>query len=78
MLEHDQAEVIEIEVERGSVLIDRDISTAMTDLPEDVVIGAISRSGALITPRGETIVEPGDHVIVFVDGSVVDEVLDAI
>lgn len=78
MLEHDRAEVIEIEVEEGSVLTDRDINSAMVDLPEGVVIGAISRSGALITPRGATVVEPGDHVVVFVDGAVVDEVLDAI
>lgn len=78
MLEHDRAEVIEIEVDQDSALVGRDINTAVADLPTGVVIGAISRRGELVTPRGATVVEPGDHVIVFVDAAVIDEVLAAI
>ncbi|ELZ09796.1 potassium transporter peripheral membrane component [Natrinema thermotolerans DSM 11552] len=78
MLEHDRAEVIEIEIGPESVLAGREIVDATDDLPPGVVIGAISRSGDHITPRGSTIIEPGDHVIVFVDATVLDDVLDLI
>ncbi|ELY94195.1 potassium transporter peripheral membrane component [Natrialba hulunbeirensis JCM 10989] len=74
MVEHDRAEVIEIEVGPESVLAGREIATATNDLPDGVVIGAISRGGRLVTPRGTTVVRPGDHVIVFVDSAVLDEV----
>ncbi|MFC6718864.1 Trk system potassium transporter TrkA [Natrialbaceae archaeon GCM10025810] len=78
MLEHDRAEVIEIEVGSESVLADREIADATTDLPSGVVIGAISRAGNHITPRGTTVIRPGDHVVVFVDARVLDEVVSAI
>ena len=75
MLEHDRAEVIEVEVDEESVLVGRPIVEATADLPEGVVIGAISRGGSLVTPRGGTVVEPGDHVVVFVDECVLRDVL---
>ncbi|AGB31589.1 potassium transporter peripheral membrane component [Natrinema pellirubrum DSM 15624] len=78
MLEHDRAEVIEIEIGPESVLAGREIVDATDDLPPGVVIGAISRSGDHITPRGSTVIEPGDHVIVFVDATVLDDVLELI
>ncbi|MWV38910.1 Trk system potassium transporter TrkA [Natrialba sp. INN-245] len=78
MLEHDRAEVIEIEVGPDSALVDGPIADVTNDLPSGVVIGAISRGGELITPRGETTIEPGDHVVCFVDGDVLEEVLEAI
>lgn len=74
MLEHDRAEVIEIELGNESTLTGRQIADSMTDLPSGVVIGAISRSGTLITPRGETVPHLGDHVVLFVDAAVLDEV----
>ncbi|ELY79814.1 Trk system potassium transporter TrkA [Natrinema pallidum] len=78
MLEHDRAEVIEIEVGPESVLVGREIADATDDLPPGVVIGAISRAGDHITPRGSTVVQPEDHVIVFVDAAVLDDVVDLI
>ncbi|NGM69485.1 Trk system potassium transporter TrkA [Natronolimnobius sp. AArcel1] len=78
MLEHDRAEVIEFEVNDSSVLAGETIVDAMGDLPDGVVIGAISRGGDLVTPRGETMIYPGDHVVVFVDAAVLDEVVEAI
>jgi trk system potassium uptake protein len=74
MLEHDRAEVVEIELGHESVLTGRQISDSIPDLPDGVVVGAISRSGALIVPRGETVPQPGDHVVLFVDAAVLDEV----
>ncbi|SIR82429.1 Trk system potassium transporter TrkA [Natronorubrum thiooxidans] len=74
MLEHDRAEVIEVELGHESALTGRQIADSMTDLPDCVVIGAISRQGELITPRGTTVPEPGDHVVLFVDATVLDQV----
>ncbi len=78
MLEHDRAEVIEVEITEDSTLANREIVEATADLPDGVVIGAISRAGKLVTPRGSTVVRPGDHVIVFVDTEVLEAVGRAI
>lgn len=78
MLEHDRAEVLEIEVGRDSVLYETRIQDAMAELPDRVVIGAVTRDGELLTPRGETVVKGGDHVVVFVDTAVLDVVTDAL
>jgi trk system potassium uptake protein TrkA len=74
MLEHDRAEVIEIEVDSESVLAGQRIADAIQELPSGVVVGAISRRGELVTPRGDTTVEVGDHVVLFVDSTVIDAV----
>ncbi len=78
MIESDRAEVLEIEVNRESLLCGNRIREVTNELPEGVVIGAITRDGELITPRGETVVELGDHVVVFVDTEVLDEVAAAL
>jgi len=76
MLEHDQAEVIEIEAGVDSILTGRKIAEVTSELPDGIVIGAISRGGDLVTPRGSTVVQPGDHVVLFVDSAVLDQVVD--
>ncbi len=73
MIEHDRAEVIEFEVDAESILVDRPIRESAPDLPDGVVLGAITRNGELVVPRGDTVIETGDHVVVFVDISVLDE-----
>ncbi|EMA38574.1 TrkA C-terminal domain-containing protein, partial [Halobiforma nitratireducens] len=78
MLEHDRAEVIEIEVNADSPLAGREIVEATGTFPDGVVVGAISRQGEHITPRGETVIEPGDHVVLFVDARVLEAVVDLI
>ncbi|WP_254767759.1 Trk system potassium transporter TrkA [Salinilacihabitans rarus] len=78
ILESDRAEVLEFEIDRDSLLFGNRIGEAMGNLPDGVVLGAISRNGDLITPRGETVVELGDHVVVFVDTRVLDEVTSAL
>ncbi len=75
MLEHDQAEVIEIEAGVDSILTGRKIAEVTSELPDGIVIGAISRGGDLVTPRGSTVVQPGDHVVLFVDSAVLDQVV---
>lgn len=73
-LENDRAEVLEFEIDAESLLADRSIETSVRDLPASVVIGAITRDGELVVPRGETVVEVGDHVVVFVEVDDVAEV----
>ena len=73
LIENDRAEVIEIEVDADSVLAGRPIQESVGDLPEGVVIGAITRNGDFVIPRGETVIETGDTVVLFVDATVVDE-----
>ncbi|WP_396613240.1 Trk system potassium transporter TrkA [Haloferax sp. S1W] len=74
LIESDKAEVLEIEVDRDSVLANTPIRESIAALPEGVVIGAITRKHEFITPRGDTVIEPGDHVVVFVDSTVVGDV----
>lgn len=72
-VETDKAEIVEIEINEGSVLAGRSIQEAVQDLPDGVVIGAIIRDGEYVIPRGETVVEQGDHVVVFVHSDVISE-----
>ncbi|MFC7068272.1 Trk system potassium transporter TrkA [Halobaculum lipolyticum] len=74
LIEDDRAEVLEIEVTEESLLANRPIMESIRDFPDCLVIGAITRDGELVTPRGDTVIRPGDHVVVFFETSVVDEV----
>jgi trk system potassium uptake protein TrkA len=74
IIESDRAEVLEIEVDDESSFVDRQIADATADLPRGVVIGAITRGDELITPRGDTVVRAGDHVVLFVETRVLEEV----
>nr|WP_229504823.1 TrkA C-terminal domain-containing protein [Natrinema versiforme] len=47
-------------------------------LPNEVIIGVVARSGEFVTPRGTTVIRPGDHVILFVDTDVLEEVIGII
>jgi len=73
LIESDRAEVLEIQIDEESVLLDRPIRESIQDLPAGVVIGAITRNGEFVIPRGDTVIETGDHVVVFVDANVIDE-----
>ncbi|ELZ00138.1 Trk system potassium transporter TrkA [Natrialba asiatica] len=78
IIEHDRAEVLEFEVDAESLLVDTPIREAIAELPDGVVVGAITRDGELITPRGETRVQRGDHVVVFAETPVIDVVAAAL
>ena len=67
-----QAELIEAEALETSDLVGkpiRDIS-----IPHGVLFGAIVRDGVVIVPRGNTIVETGDRVILFASTEAVRKV----
>jgi trk system potassium uptake protein TrkA len=74
LIETDKAEVLEIEIDDASVLSGRPIREAVGELPTGVVIGAITRNREFIVPRGDTVIQAGDHVVVFADATVVDDV----
>jgi trk system potassium uptake protein TrkA len=73
IIESDRAEVLEIEVDEESVLVDRPIRESVGDLPDGVVIGAITRKGKFVIPRGDTVVMRGDHVVVFAEIEALEE-----
>jgi len=76
IIEGDQAEVLEFEIDAESLLVDRPIQESAADFPEGVVIGAITRDGERITPRGDTVVRKGDHVVVFAETAVLETVTE--
>ncbi|MFB6284832.1 MAG: Trk system potassium transporter TrkA [Halobacteria archaeon] len=74
----DKAEVIETMVGEESILSGKDIEESTAMLPDDVVVGAVEREGQLVKPRGDTVIEPGDNVVVFLSSGVRDEVTEKI
>ncbi|MFW5911169.1 MAG: Trk system potassium transporter TrkA [Halolamina sp.] len=74
LVENGRAEVLEVEVDADSPLVGEQIRESIHTLPENVVIGAITRDGEYIVPRGSTVVEQGDHVVLFVDAEHADDV----
>ena len=45
-----------------------------TDLPDGALVGGIVHNGEAVVPRGGTVIEPGDRVVLFVEKSVVRKV----
>ncbi len=74
VLENDQAEVLELELTEGCGLVGRPISAIVADTDARFVIGAITRDRELVTPRGDTVLQPGDHVILLVETDSVNEI----
>jgi trk system potassium uptake protein TrkA len=75
LIEDRQAEVLEIEIDEDGVLTGRPIQESVTELPSELVIGAITRDRELVVPRGDTVIEPGDHVVLFVATDVLSDVM---
>ncbi|MFC7186566.1 Trk system potassium transporter TrkA [Halorubrum yunnanense] len=67
VLENDQAEVLELELTDGCGLVGRPISEIVAETDARFVIGAITRDHEIVTPRGDTVLRPGDHVILLVE-----------
>lgn len=75
LLEEGEVEVIEIRLSAGSAAAGRSIEEAAADFPEGVVIAAVTRAGSYLLPRGETVLEGGDHVVVLAESEVIDETM---
>lgn len=66
------AEALEIEVAAGSLA---DLQTLATlELPPLSVVGGIVRDGVAFVPRGDTQLQAGDHLIVFVPREAISDV----
>ncbi len=57
------AEVLEGEAMETSSLVGRPLRDL--DLPEGMTVGAVVHAGRVILPRGDTVIEPKDRVIIF-------------
>ena len=75
MLENDQAEVLELRLSADSGLVGRPIQDIAADVEAEFVIGAVTRDGEYVTPRGDTVLEPADHVVIFVETPFVEELM---
>lgn len=75
LLESGDIEVIEIRLDEESGITGRTIAESAVDLPDGVVIGAVTRSGSYLLPRGETVLEAGDHVVILAESDVVEETM---
>jgi trk system potassium uptake protein TrkA len=74
VLENDQAEVLELELTEGCGLVGRPISEIVAESDARFVIGAITRNHRLVTPRGDTVLQAGDHVVLLVESDSVSEI----
>ena len=63
-LKGEQAEAIEVEALETSDIVDRPIS--QIKFPKGALVGAIVRSGEIIIPTGNTVIESKDRLIFFV------------
>jgi len=74
VLENDQAEVLELQLGPDSGLVGKPIRQLDEEIAGQFVIGAVTRGRTLITPRGDTELRPGDHIVVFVETDAVNEI----
>ncbi len=77
-IEGDRGEVVEVELADDSRLTGRPLQEAAQDVPHNFVLGALIREDEVLIPRGKTVLRGGDHLVLFVDADVADEVLGAI
>jgi len=66
-----QAEVVEIIVTDASQVIG--VPLRQLDLPQGIIVGAVVRGGRVTIPRGDTVIQPGDRVVVFCVASMVHQ-----
>jgi len=77
VLENDQAEVLELKLDADSGWADRTIRDIDADLGGPFVIGAVVRDHAYVIPRGDTTLQAGDSVVIFVESGYADELMAA-
>ncbi len=57
------SEILQLRVEASVPWLGQPL--ASLDFPSDAVLGAVLKRGRVLTPRGETVLEAGDEVVVF-------------
>jgi trk system potassium uptake protein TrkA len=68
-LKGEHAEAIEVEALETSAIVN--IPLAEVDFPKGVIVGAIVRGKEVIIPCGDSVIRPGDHLIIFAAQNVV-------
>ena len=74
-----ESEFVEIRPAPGSPVTRQSLEAAREDgnFPDGALVAAIVRDGEVLTPSGDTKLDPGDLVTVLVNESSLDEVLEA-
>ncbi len=62
-LRDEGAEVIEVEAQATSGLVGKPL--AQVKMPAGALVAAVIRGGDVHIPRGDTVVRPGDHLVIF-------------
>jgi trk system potassium uptake protein TrkA len=62
-LKDEGAEVIEVEAQETSALVGKPL--AEVKLPAGVLVAAVVHGGEVLIPDGSTVVQPGDHMVIF-------------
>ena len=57
------AEIVQFHLDDGLKCLDRPLT--QLDFPRNAVIGAVLKRGHVVTPRGDTVLQAGDEVVVF-------------
>jgi trk system potassium uptake protein len=65
-------EIIDIEAMESSGIVGKPLSESK--LPHGAIVGAIAREGKVIIPRSDTVIRPGDRVVLFATESVIKKV----
>ena len=65
-------ETIDIEAMESSGIVGKPLSESK--LPHGAIVGAIARDGKVIIPRSDTVIRPGDRVVLFATESVIKKV----
>lgn len=78
ILESEHVEVLEIVLGEDSPIVDATVEQAADRLPREVVFGPIMRGGRMISPRGSTSFEIGDHVLILAHAEQIGAVQDAV
>lgn len=77
-IEHDRAEVFETMLTAEGNLTDRRIEDAVPDLPGPCTVGAVLREGRVLIPRGDTLLQEGDRVVVIARSEHAEAIADVL
>ncbi len=75
ILDSNRVEILEIEIDSSSKLSGRSVQEITSKMPSSVVIGAIVRDGEVLAPRGDTMIQYEDNIVILIDVSVSDKIL---
>lgn len=63
ILQDEKAEVLELVLPESARVANKKVSEA--NFPRGMLIGSIVRNGEVLIPHGDTVLKPGDHLVIF-------------